>query len=186
LPAFDFDAAVRWAKLDRRGTLARRPDRVLPFLATAEPGAALLLDTCVYIDQLQGQAPKAVNDLVQLRLSNHSTVAVAELLHPVGRLDPNHPSTRKAIAQIRETVLSMPEHRVLEPGMEVTGRAALLSGVLCRLQGYRADDRLRSLHDCIIFLQALANGLTVLTRNVRDFDILMQMVPAGRVLFYRT
>jgi hypothetical protein len=34
-------------------------------------------------------------------------------------------------------------------------------------------------------LQALKNGLTVLTRDVRDYDLLLQLVPSGRALFYR-
>ena len=28
-------------------------------------------------------------------------------------------------------------------------------------------------------------GFTVLTANVADFDVLLQLVPAGRALFYR-
>jgi predicted nucleic acid-binding protein len=30
----------------------------------------------------------------------------------------------------------------------------------------------------------VANGLTVLTRNARDFDAMNQVLPDGRVLFY--
>ena len=65
------------------------------------------------------------------------------------------------------------------------GRAALLSGALCRRQGYQKDSRLRALHDCTLFLQAQKLGLTVLTANVGDYDILLQLVPTGRVLLYR-
>jgi len=41
------------------------------------------------------------------------------------------------------------------------------------------------LGDCILFLQAQKLGLTVLTANVGDFDPLLQLLPSGRVLFYR-
>lgn len=44
---------------------------------------------------------------------------------------------------------------------------------------------MRALHDCVLFLQAQKLGLTVITRDVGDFDVLMQLLPAGRVLFYR-
>ena len=71
------------------------------------------------------------------------------------------------------------------PDLEVLGRAALLSGVLCRLQGYGKDGKLRALQDCVLFLQARKLGLVVLTANVSDYDILLQLVPEGRVLFYR-
>jgi hypothetical protein len=58
-------------------------------------------------------------------------------------------------------------------GSVVLGRAALLSGTLCRLQGYQKDGKLRALQDCVLFLQALKLGLAILTANVNDFDILL-------------
>lgn len=36
-----------------------------------------------------------------------------------------------------------------------------------------------------LFLQAQKLGFTVLTANIADFDYLLQLVPTGRVLFYR-
>ena len=69
--------------------------------------------------------------------------------------------------------------------IEVLERAALLSGILCRLQGYEKDGKLRALQDCVLFLQAQRLGLVVLTANGSDYDILLQLIPTGRVLFYR-
>lgn len=80
---------------------------------------------------------------------------------------------------------AMPDHRVFAPDAEVLGRAALLAGILSRLQGYARDGRLKALQDCVLFLQARKLGLTVLTANIDEFDLLLQLVPAGRVLFYR-
>ena len=60
-----------------------------------------------------------------------------------------------------------------------------LSGILCRMQSYAADRKLRALHDCVLFLQAVKLGFTVLTANLSDFDVLLQLLSAGRVLFYR-
>jgi len=48
----------------------------------------------------------------------------------------------------------MPSHRIFTPDVEVLGRAALLSGLLCRLQGYQKDGKQRALQDCVLFLQA--------------------------------
>ena len=45
-----------------------------------------MLDTCVYIDVLQGRTPDNVDRLVQLRLVNHSSVCLSELTHLFGRL----------------------------------------------------------------------------------------------------
>ena len=39
--------------------------------------------------------------------------------------------------------------------------------------------------DCLIFVSARRRGLTVLTANVNDFDLLQQLVPDGKVAFYR-
>jgi hypothetical protein len=86
---------------------------------------------------------------------------------------------------IRAQIEAMPDHRVFTPDAEVLGRAALLGGVLSRIQGYARDARLKALHDCVLFLQAQKLGFTVLTANVADFDYLLQLVPTGRVLLYR-
>jgi hypothetical protein len=79
----------------------------------------------------------------------------------------------------------MPRHRIFAPDSEVLGRAALLSGILCRLQGYDRDGKLRALQDCVLFLQAHRLGLVALTANVNDYDIMPQLLPTGRALFYR-
>ena len=42
-----------------------------------------------------------------------------------------------------------------------------------------------SLGDCFVFLQAQNFGLTASTANIVDFDLLLQLLPSGRVLFYR-
>jgi predicted nucleic acid-binding protein len=185
LAGFAFEKVLRWAKLERWRSMSRRPDDHLPFVGSlAEAGNALLLDTSVYIDLMQGRAPKVVRELLTVRVVNHSSIAVTELLHPVGRLDPSHPETPNAIARIGAAIKLMPSHRMFVPDIDVVGRAAILAGILARVQGYSADNRLRALHDCIMFLQALKLGFTVLTRNITDYDFMLQMIPTGRVLLY--
>ena len=72
------------------------------------------------------------------------------------------------------------------PDAEILASAAVYSGMLCRTQGYAKDDRMSAaLHGCVLFLQAMKLGFSVFTRNVRDFDFLLQLRPQGRVLFYR-
>src|SRR5258707_8650843 len=173
-------------RFDPRTTLAWRGDNELPFVnAGLIGGQGLLLDTCVYIDQLQDRSPQVLDDLVAQRQVNHSTVGIQELMHTVGVLNPLDARTAGAIAEIGKQIKAMPPHRIFAPDIEVLGRAALLSGILCRLQGYGKDGKLRALQDCTLFLQAQKLGLVVLTANVGDYDILLQLIPAGRVLFYR-
>jgi hypothetical protein len=183
---FDFDAAIRWTRFDPQRTLARRPDAELPFVSEDRIGGqALLLDTCVYIDQLRDRSPELLDSLIAARETNHSTIAVQELMHTVGVLDPDDPRSPAVIAAIRSLILAMPPHRIFAPDIAVLERAALLSGILCRLQGYVADRKLRALQDCVLFLQAQKLGLAVLTANISDFDLLLQLLPASRVVFYR-
>jgi hypothetical protein len=184
--SFDFDAAVRWARLDPRKTLARRADSELPFVTDEHiAGQALLLDTCVYIDQGQDRTPDIVDRIVETRAVNHSTVAIQELMHTVGVLDPDDRRTPTVVAEIRGLIRSMPPHRMFAPDVDVLGRAALLSGIVCRLRGHAADRKLRALHDCVLLLHAQKLGFTLLTANVADFDILLQLRPSVRILFYR-
>ncbi len=79
----------------------------------------------------------------------------------------------------------MPAHRILTPDADVLGRAAVLNGTLCRLQGYQSDHKLHCLHDCTLYLQALKSGLVLLTRNIADYDFCQRLIPGGKVLFYR-
>ena len=187
MPGFDIDAALRWARFDPCHTLARRNDSELPFASVEElAGQALLLDTCVYIDQMQGRAPDLVEQLVDTRHVNHSTVAIQELMHTVGVLRPEDGRTASVVGAVRAQIAAMPDHRVFTPDADVLGRAALLAGMLCRLQGYAQDMKFKALQDCTLFLQAQKLGFTVLTRNIVEFDFLLQLVPTGRALFYRT
>jgi predicted nucleic acid-binding protein len=183
---FDFEAARRWARFDPRRTLARRADHELPFVdESLIGGQGLLLDTSVYIDQMQDRTPEALDDLIAHRQVNHSTVAIQELMHMVGMLNPSDVRTAGVVEEIGTLIKAMPQHRTFAPDTDVLGRAALLSGILCRLQRYEKDGRLRALQDCVLFLQAQKLGLSVLTANVGDYDILLQLIPSGRALFYR-
>ena len=186
MPAFDIEAALRWARFDPRKTLSRRDDALLPFASEEElAGQPLLLDTCVYIDQMQARAPAFLERLIASRQVNHSTVAIQELMHSVGVLNPDDVRTRTVVAAVQAQILAMPDHRVFAPDADILGRAALLGGILCRLQGYVRDARLKAQQDCVLFLQAQKLGFTVLTANIVDFDFLLQLVPSGRALFYR-
>jgi predicted nucleic acid-binding protein len=182
-----FRRAERARRFDPGRTLARRDDADLPFLTDeAAAGNGLLLDTCVYIDQMQGRAPPIVQDLLDIRIVHHSLVAFQELMHTVGVLDPHDPRSGPAVAAIGRTVDGMPPHRLLLPDAEILASAAVHAGILCRTQGYGRDGRFRVFNDCVLFLQARKFGLTLLSRNIGDLDVLPQLRPDGRVLFYRT
>ena len=63
----------------------------------------------------------------------------------------------------------------------------MIAGELARRSGLPpgAGHERKFLDDALVFVQAGRLGASVLTRNIRDVDFLMQIVAEGRVLFYR-
>lgn len=167
------------------GTLARRPNDELPFVGDAPPaGPPLLLDASVYVDVLEGSAPPEVEAILETRSVYHLGVAVGELCHNFGRLSPSHPGTAAILQVLKEIVEIIPRHRLEAPTTGALIEAGILAGLLFRLGNLPKGQEVSAFNDAAIYLHGLERGYTVLTRNVRDFDFLNQIVPAGRVLFY--
>jgi predicted nucleic acid-binding protein len=184
----DLARSLRRIKPERfSGSLPRRDDVDLGFVDAAPSlGAPLLLDTCVYIDDLEGSLPLRVETLLRTRTLMHLSVVLGELSHNFGRLDPGHPNTREHLDELAGMIGDIPRHRLDDA---VSGgvilEAGILSGLVFRLGGFQPGQEVAALNDATIYLHALECGYTVLTRNIRDFDFMSQIVPPGRVLFYR-
>jgi predicted nucleic acid-binding protein len=148
------------------------------------PFPKLLLDTTVYVDELQGTLPREVEISLRLTEMWHSTVTESELTALAGLLDPNYPNTRTAVQQVFASVERRPTHRILNPDREVWREAGILAGLLARLQKYGKSEQRRAMNDALLFLSAAKHGCSVLTRNVSDFDLLMQLAPYGKSIFY--
>jgi hypothetical protein len=179
---------MRRFKPERRiAALMRRPEKMLPFASeNAATGGELLLDTCVYIDNLQNRTPPAVDNLLNTRLPNHSGIALAELTHLFGRLDPRDARTEAVLGRIRTVISNVPRHRLKRPSVNALGEAGILAGLVARLASLEWGREHALLNDAALYLQAIEQGQTLLTRNVREFDWFDQLLPNGRVLFYRT
>lgn len=145
----------------------------------------MLVDTNVYIDALQDCLPTRIEQLISIRQLNHSSIAVGELAFAIGRLDPADERTVAAIAEISGVIGDIRPHRLKAPTHHAIINAYIASGVIARLQGHSSADRRKLLSDAILFFQSLEEGRVLLTRNIADFDYLLQIEPAGRVLFYR-
>ena len=182
---FDRRASIRRIKPQRRTLpLVRRANADLPFLAGQSlVGRELLLDTCVYIDVLQGNTPLEVDRMLETRIVNHSTVALAELTHLIGALDPAHPGTAGALKPLGQTIDDIPPHRLTAPSIRACGEAGILAGVVTRLTGQRKSIAL--LNDAMLFLQAAEMGCDLLTANVSDLDFFDQLLPGTGVLLYQ-
>ena len=140
----------------------------------------------MYIHQLRNKTPLILDVLIGARIVNHSVVAMQEMLHTIGVLDPTDPRTKDNVAAIRGLLDAVPSHRLFAPTQDVMLDAAVYAGILCRLRTYAKDRRMKALHDCTLFFQACRLGVTLVSANVIDFDLLQQMRPMGRVLFYET
>jgi len=81
--SFDLKRSLRRLKPQQRSShLNRRPDADLHFVSERVTGGPeLLLDTCVYIDIVQGRASERRKNLLAAWLCNHSGIVLAELTH---------------------------------------------------------------------------------------------------------
>lgn len=184
--SFDLSASLRRLKpQSAKGAAIRRNDQALPFVSgPTAAGLPILLDTTVYIDALQDRLPDEVLDLMSVRQAHHSAIAVGELAHNFGRLDPNHSGTAGVLRILKKAIDRIPRHRLSAPSPRVLVEAAILSGMVARARGLKASHRLLY-NDAILFLQALEQGCALLSRNIVDFDLLQQALPSGRILLYR-
>lgn len=182
--SFDLAASERRLRPQRRSEpVGPRPKDQQSFVDGATPGPPLLIDSCVYIDVLQGRTPTEVDDLLTLRIINHSTVALTELTHLLGRLDPGHPKTKTVLDPLRRVLAAIPAHRLGTPSAQAMAEAGMLAGLSARL-GTGGGQLTERRFDAILLVHALEQGSILLTRNIHDFDLLQQLRPAARVLFY--
>lgn len=180
------EQSLRRIKPEKRlQALTRRNRATLPWLAGLRPPLPkLLLDTTVYIDALQGTLPEAAEFALRAGSLWHCTVTESELAALSGLLDPRHPHTAAVVARIAESIEARPAHRILNPDRDIWRDAGVLAGLLARLQQYGKQEQRRAINDALIFLTAAKHGCAVFTRNIADFDLLMQLFPSGRAVFY--
>lgn len=168
------------------GTLAYRARRDLPFDAEAVGAATLvMLDTTVYLDALKAPGlPEPIAALVARNVVLHSAIACAELAVSIGHLDPAHPQTAAHRAPLVEILLRMAPGRIVAPSADAWTEAALVAGILARIQGYGRESRRAVLHDALMLLTAIEAGATLISGNVRDMDLLLRFRPDALVLLY--
>ncbi len=185
--SFDLARALRRIKPQRAAKkILRRPlDSLSTVKTPVSAGPELLLDTCVYIDVLQGRTRVSVDELLETRIVNHSTICLAEMTHLLVRLDPAHAGPKAVLHEIRRTIDDIPDHRLSSPSEMAIGEAGMLAGLVSRLLGDEHGKQARRLNDASLYLQAVERGWMLVTRNVRDFDCFDQLLPANRVLFYQ-
>lgn len=188
MPVIGLARTLRRLKPEKhRARLLRRPDSDLPFVEDARlAGPPLLLDTCVYLHVLRGKTPDTADALLRSRTLLHSAVAIGELTNRLGARVPSNDKQRAARSKLVRAITEIPEHRVIAPSVAMWSEAGVLAGMRARLGGLNKGQEQESLNDALILVQARAEGAVVLTENFSDFDLLQQLSPDARVVFYRT
>lgn len=183
----DFEKSLRRLKPEKhRHQFRPRGEAELIFFGLrGDRPRSVMYDTTVYIDILQGRFPEGGEALLRAADAWHSTVAENELASTCALLNPAHPNTPAIIKQIAAIVENISPYRSLAPDREIWREAGLLTGTIARLQGTSKSERHRIMNDALIFATARKHGHSVLTRNITDFDLLHQLDPSGRVVFYR-
>lgn len=183
----DLEGGLRRLRPERIRRLTPRPSAALAHLdeGTVRRRVAVLLDTTVYVDVLRGSADPLLEAALRGCPLWHSTVAIGELARGLGAADPDRPAYRRQRELTAAYAGRIPEHRVVGPDREVFEFAGIASGILRRVLGLDADAPARHANDALLFFTARKHGLAVLTRNARDFDLLQQVEPDGRLLVYR-
>jgi predicted nucleic acid-binding protein len=158
----------------------------LPFDAGAIDAAMpVLLDTTVYIDALKPPGlPGPIAALVARNVVLHCAIACAELAVSIGHLDPAHPQTALHRTSLEDILSRMAPARIVAPSADAWTEAALIAGILARTQGYARENRRGLLHDALMLLTAVEANASLISRNIRDMDLLLRLRPDARVLLY--
>jgi hypothetical protein len=182
----DFAAALDAALPEAKRTLRHRPRSALPMDPSVVPDdAILLLDTTVYIDGVKRVGlPPGIEALLANHIVCHSPLCVGELAFGFGRLDPAHPETARNRAAITAMLQRLSGERMVDPSPAGWAKAGVLAGSLARTQGFALDRRRALFIDAALFVTAQETGLTLVSGNLSDMDLLLQVGGSASVLLY--
>jgi predicted nucleic acid-binding protein len=166
-------------------TLAYRSRDQLPRdLAAIPPDVPLMLDTTVYIDAQKAKLPRDLAvGLVGAEII-HSAVALGEIAAGIGLRDPGHPGTPKVSRALREILRKVDPARIVAPSADAWLEASLMAGILARTQNLSKDSRRKLLNDALILLTAAEAHAVLVSRNVKDVDLLLRLRPDAPVHVY--
>lgn len=182
----DIAESARLAVPSVSRTLAYRPRSALPMDPEAIPrDATLLLDTTVYIDGAKRAGlPAPIARLLVDHPIRHSGLCIGELAFGLGRLDPAHGATAGNQAVILDLLARISADTVVDLSPEGWARAGVLAGALARMQGFALDRRRELFVDAALFVTAAETGMTLVSGNIADMDLLLQVGGPAPVLLY--
>jgi len=160
-------------------------------LGVAIPSGELLLDTNVFINALTARGPAILSTLLEeVPRTFVAATTLAELSWMQGRLYPSHPNTTRVLAEQAMLLARIEPEKVLVPTETDWRAAGELAGQVARARAGSggpaviAVDRFELIGDALTAIVAVRVGCTIITED-RDFDLLAQLNPRLRVIFYR-
>src|SRR5262249_18472711 len=102
----------------------------------------------------------------------------------IGALDPADRRTQATLAPIIGVLTRIDPARMIVPSYEIWLEAAVMAGILARIQAIPKQDRRKFLNDTLLFLQAADAGAVMISRSSWDLVWLLQMKPQVAVLLY--
>jgi predicted nucleic acid-binding protein len=182
----ELDAALRRIKPEKRRVPLHRRDRLnfVPDDVVPARIGPVLLDTCVYLDAGKGKLPRGVRRLLADAPLFHCGISLSEMAYAFGRLDSRRPVTADALDFLRAALDRVRADRTLVPDGAAYVEAGIITGTPVRTQSLGRPERRKLLLDVLLFLTARRSGYPVLTANTNDFDLIQQLVPSGKVIYY--
>ena len=144
----------------------------------------LVPDTNVYIRNVAGTLPPAVEQLLDDALQWHCSVCLGEIAAGIANYNPAASTWDAVRDRYGELFRAIPDSRVLTPDEETWQAAGIVSGTLARTQGFQRHQRKECLNDALIYLTAAKAGLPVLTANRDEFDLIQQVVSTGSFVHF--
>ena len=183
--SFDIDRIVRALKPEKRraAPVPRSPADLVA--AAIEVGRRPVVpDATVYVHDGQGRLPPHIAAMLQQWPLLHCSVALGEIAHGIGHLDPSHPQTPRRRTYLQSVLRQIPQHRVVTPSDEIQVTAGILTGLLARLLHLPSGGHRLRLNDVLICLTARKAGAAVVTANIGDFDVMQQLMPSAEIIYY--
>jgi len=174
---------LRRYKPDKHRTQLRpRPrDKLVGVADIGLSGRPLLVpDTNIYIMSAAGTLPEEARLLVERSLLFHCSVCLAELATGVANFDPSSSGWRTVRDHYAALFDAVPGSRLLTPDHQLWIEAGVIAGTLARTQNFQKHQRKECLNDALIYLTAAKAGLSVLTANRDEFDLIQQIVAGGQ------
>lgn len=139
----------------------------------------------MYVDALKraGLPPPLAVRLAESPI-RHARVCLAELAFGYGRLDPAHAGSARNRAALLDVFSRVAETDVVDLSPAGWVKAGALAGILSRTQGFADDHRRKLLIDAAVFVTAQENACVLVSGNLRDMDLLLQVGGPARVLLY--